>query len=312
MLTQPPVLPGVSYRNVRCWQRRLWVGEMATEHCGGFVFDGEMSTDLELAPCPDDPDPYYVEPTIKRLVQWGTPSHKHNQIRIAAPKIIFKGNVTAVGDGYIQRWRAQFMQTITEASWGARYSNGKSLRWRLNTTYGPLNDCYDGYLYPHFDRAFSGDAGKYKAEFTDNDYPAQLFFKEYSGDPFNPNLAGSDDPLGKLSETEGRMRFCTYLAVVNDCEKTVITLAEHHWVLRWDGQYDFANGVWTSDDIDSFIEEVHHDRPGKYEKPDSSLKPALQLVHRKGMQELGSRDNGRVDSMDKWKAYARSESPADP
>jgi hypothetical protein len=202
---------------------------MATVQCDGFEFEGKLSTDLALAPTPDSPDPYYRESSVIWLVQYGTPSHKLNQLRISAPKIIFRGEVTARGDGNIRAWRAHYMQSITEANWGAKYSDGGSIRWRLNTSHGALSDSYDGYLYLHHDRDFRKDNGAYKATDDDCDHPAQLFFKEYSRDPFHPTESLTGDSLGLLVRTEGRMCFRTFLAAIKESEKTIVTLFEHHW-----------------------------------------------------------------------------------
>ena len=117
----------------------------------------------------------------------------------------------------------------------------------------------------HHDRGFTGSSGEYVAQDEDDDPPAQMFFKEYSGDPFNPSQLPGSVELGKLIRTEGKMCFRTFLAVVNDRTKTVVTLDEHQWTLNWGGTYDFENERWTSDTIERFIEQQSHHVSGKHE-----------------------------------------------
>src|SRR5262249_55481617 len=110
-----------------------------------------------------------------------------------------------------------------------------------------------------------GTEGQYETEVCDRDGPAQLFFKEFSGDPFAPTRRAAAEPLGKLLRTEGKMRFHTYLAVVNRGSRSVVTLWEHHWTLTWDGAYDFLSGTWTSASIESFLDQRDCDAAEKYE-----------------------------------------------
>src|ERR1700730_15944526 len=120
---------------------------MATIECQGFVFDGKLTVSEENATEPDYPENYFGG-SARRTghVMYGTPRCIPGMVRIAAPKIVFAATVTARGDGNIRAWTAGFLQAITEARWGAHYSDGKTLWWRLNTTNGALNDGYNGSL----------------------------------------------------------------------------------------------------------------------------------------------------------------------
>jgi hypothetical protein len=253
---------------------------MVRIECQSFVFDGRMTVAEEDAPELDHPENYFGG-SGKRTghVQYGTPRCIPGMIRIGAPKIVFTATVTARGDGNIRAWTAGFLQAITEARWGARYSDGKCLWWRLNTTNGPLNDGYDGTLFKDHDRRFSPteEARLYVATDDDHDRPGQMFFKEYSGDPFRPDRSPDGGPLGKLVRTEGRMLFNTYLAAVNHGTKSVVTLDEVRWTLTWDGTYDFETSTWASDDISGFLRHERLERAARHENLTAASKTPFSL-----------------------------------
>jgi hypothetical protein len=150
------------------------------------------------------------------------------------------------------------------------------MRWRLNTTHGPLKDGDDNCPFLHHARNFrtTGEADIYEASDHDSDPPAQLFFKEYSGDPFHPDLFPGTEVSGRLVRTEGRMCFHTYLTAVNLVTKSVVTLDEHHWTLNWGGSYEFDTTGWISDGIDVFLQHQPCERAGAYENlTDESATP---------------------------------------
>jgi hypothetical protein len=208
---------------------------MAEVECEGFLFNGTMSVELEDAPTPDTPENYFADSGMAGRILYGTPRCHRDKIRIGAPRIVFTGNVTARGDGSIRQWTAGFLQAISFAEWGAVYTDGKTINWRLNTRFGPLKDGYEDSLFLHHDRDFTGAQGQYEASVKDCDCPAQMFFKEYSGDPLHP---GSGAPVS-------RMAFRTYLAAVNRVTKSVVTLWENHWTLTWDGRFESGTNTWT-------------------------------------------------------------------
>lgn len=249
---------------------------MAKEHCDGIEFDGKISVEFGPPGVPGYPDPYYAESRMTDSIQQGTPRHRLQQIRLTAPTIIFTARVTARGDA--RHWKAGFLQAVTEAHWGANYSDGKVHRCRLNTTYGHLKDGYDEssiFMKPEWSFTQSEDEpGLQATSVNASDSPAQLFYKQYSGDPFHPLTPQAGAELGKLARTDGKMIFRTFLAVAHAGRKSVVILGEHRWTLTWDGSYDSEDGTWTSDNIDGFIVqddydlgEVHADLTAASETP---------------------------------------------
>jgi hypothetical protein len=92
-----------------------------------------------------------------------------------------------------------------------------------------------------------------------------MYFREYSGDPARPHHQPAGAALGRLERTEGRYRFRTYLAAVNRCRKSVVTLAESHWTIVWEGTYDFDSKMWAPVDADAVLTHQEYDQAAKYE-----------------------------------------------
>jgi hypothetical protein len=180
--------------------------------------------------------------------------------------MVFTARVMASGSA--EHWKAGFLQAVTESHWEARYSNNKVLRWRLNTTRGPLKDGNDEssiFMTPEQPFPAPDDQGRQTLAVRACDSPALLFFKEYSGDPFHPTSQVGGEGHGKLIRTEGKTVLHTYLAVANDRRKSVVTLGKHCWTLAWDGTLDFDACTWQSDDIARFLSEEGHDEVACYE-----------------------------------------------
>jgi hypothetical protein len=131
------------------------------------------------------------------------------------------------------------------------------MRCRLNPAYGPLNDTRHRTLFMAPAWGFTQTApNQYlRSDLSANDSPIQLFLRRYSGDPFHPGVPLSNSPLQTLVQTTGIMRFITYLAAANLGTRSVVTLAECHWTLTWDGQYVNDTDTWTPGTEFLFYEE---------------------------------------------------------
>jgi hypothetical protein len=143
------------------------------------------------------------------------------------------------------------------------------LKYRINTDHGLVRD--GGSDHPLFFRRghslqTTGLPGAYECHFSNSDTPSVTYVTGFSGDPFNAHTPPPDG-LGQLSRTEGKLNFHTFLAVVNKRTEAILTLAESHWTLTWDGTYDFASKTWTPNDPDRIVTHQESDFATTYENP---------------------------------------------
>jgi hypothetical protein len=251
---------------------------MAAETCAGVRFEGELTVEVREAISPDWPPTFFADSQVVGLTRFGTTGcYREPRLWLGAPTIWFRGRIIATGDERVREWRAGFLQTISEAHWTGYYSDGKVLQYRLNTTHGHLKDGMDYSLFMKNEWPFrqTEAEGVHRVDVHAEDGPAHMYFREYSGDPGRPGEQPAGAALGRLQRTEGRYRFRTYLAVVNHYRKSVVTLAESHWTIVWDGSYDFATRTWVPVDVDRVLRHQEDDRPAKYENltPDSTPPP---------------------------------------
>jgi hypothetical protein len=252
---------------------------MATQQFGGFIFQGTLKVRLE---CP--PDRCDVlrgraqQPPWRFLYRFGTTPttpERPERLKIDAPQVWFDCQVKASGKGNIDDWEAGILQSISHASWVAHYSNGAELRYRVNTGQGLIRDGEStDYLFFRNGHSLKATAlsDVYEVQFMDHDSPSVTFVTEFSGDPFHPH-ALPGNRLGQLNRTEGKVDFHTFLAMVNQRTESIITLAESHWTLTWDGTYDVTTKTWNPNDPDGIITHTESCRAITHENPRHSAVP---------------------------------------
>src|SRR6266542_930583 len=241
---------------------------MAAEESWGVRFEGTLSVAVEDAINPDCPPNFFADSQMAGRARFGTTGcYRESRLWLGSPKMCFRGLITAGGDDSVRQWRAGFLQSISEAYWNGHYSDGKVLQYRLNTNSGPLKDGLDYCLFmkPEWSLNPTETPSVHRVEVFGDDGPANMYFREYSGDPSRPNHQPEGAALGQLMRTEGKYRFQTYLAVVNEYRKSIVTLGECHWTLVWDGAYDFAARNWTPVNVEQVLTLQEWDRAAKYE-----------------------------------------------
>jgi len=176
--------------------------------------------------------------------------------------------VTARGDGNFQNWEAGILQSISAGSWRACYSNGHELRYQVDTGNGPIRDSesteslFARRGYPLQSTALPS---VYEVNFSNHDSPPVTFLTEFSGDAIHPHES-TGNGLGQLRSTEGKVDFQAFLAVISS-EGAIVTLSECHWILTWDGTYDFASKTWRRTDPNAVIRWTQSDLSRTYENP---------------------------------------------
>jgi hypothetical protein len=244
---------------------------MAVQQWQDIVFGGALDVTLDVPPYPDYPDGFLVDRGQEGLARFGTTRHAPQSLWIGPPRIIFKCKAVAGGTGDLSPWRACLLQSISYATWSGHYANGERLSFRLNTNNGLLKDGRSGslfYRWPHrFEPGSTPDI--LEVEFVDEDATQAMFWREFSGDPFNPQ-AGTPS---SLTRTEGEWRFRTFLAAVNELARVVVTLAECHWNLMWCGEYDCDARLWRPSATGSVLTHQEVDQARLYENPASASEP---------------------------------------
>jgi hypothetical protein len=243
---------------------------MATQQWGDIVFGGALSVTLSVPPYPDYPDGFLIDRGETGLTRFGTTRHPPQSLWIGPPRILFTCKA-AGGGGGLAPWRACLLQSINHSTWSGHYANGERLSFRLNTDYGPLKDGRSGSLFYRWTRRFEpGSApGILEASFEDDDATQAMFWREFSGDPFNPQ-AGTPS---RLLRTEGDWRFRTFLAAVNESARVVVALAECRWDLTWSGEYDYDAKSWRPSGSGGVLTYQIIDQAGVYENPASASEP---------------------------------------
>jgi hypothetical protein len=245
---------------------------MATQSHGDLTFVGRLRVELDDAEEPTYPDGFLLEAHRTGHICFGTTRPPPQGLWLGAPKIRFNGMVATTGPGSHRHWEIGFLQTISWAAWTGHYSNSEQLRFRLNTDNGPLKDGGAESLFFRWTRRLEGTApNTFEAEIDDSDCPAVMFWREYSGDPFQPH-SGPTTRLGRLLRTEGEWRFHTFLAAVNQTAKSIITFAECQWVLAWEGAYDYDSELWNPK-AEAMIIHREIDQAGLYENPGAASAP---------------------------------------
>jgi hypothetical protein len=235
------------------------------------VFGGTLAVTLDVAGYPDYPDGFLVDHGQVGLARFGTTRQAPQSLWLGPPRILFNCKAVASGTGELTAWRVGLLQRISHASWSGYYANGERLRFRLNTDHGPLKDGRSGSLWYRWTRRFEPGStpGFLEAVFDDEDSTQAMFWREFSGDPFDPQ-AGTP---GRLVRTEGEWRFRTFLAAVNESARVVVTLAECHWDLTWCGEYDFDARSWRPSGSGSMITHREFDQAGVYQNPVAAASP---------------------------------------
>src|SRR6516164_8131389 len=114
---------------------------MAAQKFGRLIFRGILTVRLEQAP-----ERIGVVPGPAQQATWtlpfryGTTATPIDTLKIDAPQIRFKCNVTARGTGNVDDWESGILQSISHASWVAQYLNGAQLKYRLDTDHGLVRD----------------------------------------------------------------------------------------------------------------------------------------------------------------------------
>jgi len=189
---------------------------------------------------------------------------EYEELWLFPPRIVFTGAVTVHGaPAQMRQWVVGIIQTITSSNRIAHYGGGKTRHLRLDTTSGALRDGSESSIFYTSAEKFSlvGFANpNHKATVSDDDTPNFKLPTSYSGDPSSPHNALMQSPLLR---TEGTDIFKTYLAVVNETTKTIITLGDCDWEVSWNGNYDAEKKQWrpTADDFHRF---TPHDRAAVY------------------------------------------------
>jgi hypothetical protein len=266
---------------------------MATFEFDGLVFQGSLN--VASAPTPDRAD---VVPGASQRADWphlfrfGTTSATPERLKIDAPEIRFNWVVKATGTNNKHDWEAGILQSISEASWAAHYSNGAELKYRVKPGPGLVRDG-DSTAYVFLrgghllSQASTCGPNVYLARWTDSDSPPVTFITQFSGDPFNSQ---SPPPSGleKLARTTGKVKFHAFLAVINNRTGPILTLAECHWDLTWEGSYEFESKTWTPN-IDNMVTiQSQTDCPRLYPNPGD---PAVSLPFRLEKAEIANQRN---------------------
>jgi hypothetical protein len=246
---------------------------MATQECGDLRFGGELAVTLDTALLPEYPDGFLVDARQAWLMRFGITRRQPQCLWIGPPKVCFAGKVTVGGTGHLSQWKAGLLQSISHATWSGYYTNNQELHFRLNTDAGLLKDGSDDSLFFRYPRDFeAGSSSICQVEINDSDSAQATFWREFSGDPRRPHedAAGS---LGRLARTQGQWHFQTFLAAVNHAARLVMTLAECHWSISWNGVYDYQAGAWHSEGNGEMIAHTEVDRAELYEIPSASPSP---------------------------------------
>ena len=245
---------------------------MAILEFGGFIFEGSLNVTFvqvsdrlpSVLPGPAQ------QPTWPLLFRYGSPGER---LKIDAPQVCFECGLTARGKGDVRDWEAGILQSISFASWAAQYSNGSELRYRLDTDHGLVRDGgSEDSLFFRLRHSFKATALP-EVKSLNRDAPGVTFVTEFSGDPFHPHTSPGNR-LGQLERTEGKVNFHAFLAVLNQRTGSILTLAESHWILNWDGTYDFASKTWMPNGPDGIITHTESDVARSYENPND---PAVSL-----------------------------------
>jgi hypothetical protein len=233
------------------------------------TFVGTMDVTLEQSPEGGDVVGPAQQPTWPFLFRFGTTSPPE-RLKIDAPRICLECKVRVSGTGNVDDWEVGILQSISQASWVARYSNDMELKYRLKINHGMLRDGKStDFLFSRKGHALkqSDEPEVYEVQFCNIDVPRVTFVTQYGG--------------GLLRHTEGNVHFHSFLAVENKRTRSILTLAECHWTLTWDGTYNFATKAWTPDDAEGVIKHNESLLTSIYEKPNEvsslpfSLDPAL-------------------------------------
>jgi hypothetical protein len=245
---------------------------MATLEFDGLLFEGALKVTLRQAPERIDVLPGAAQPPAwPHLFRFGTTQTTPERLKIDAPTVCFDWEVRASGKGGGRDWEAGVLQSVSHASWGASYADGAELGYRLNTGLGLLRDGDPNGFFLRWGHPLGPAAAPdtYGRKVSDSDAPGVTLVTEFSGDPLRPYPVPGGGVV-KLNRTEGKVNFHTFLAVVNKRTGSVLTLAECHWGLTWDGAYDFASKTWSPDDPDGIIILNERDRAVPYADPRGS------------------------------------------
>ncbi len=273
---------------------------MAIQAFGGLIFEGTLT--VTLVPPPDRSDVVHravANPARPGPFLFGTTSAPGEKVKINGPQVCFEWKVRANGTGNVHDWDAGMLQSISHGSWVAHYSNGEELKYRLNTDYGFVRDGEStNSLFFRKGHSLKPTAltEAYEFQFLDPDVPSVTFVTEFSGNPFHPDESAGGH-LGQLSCTEGKVEFSAFLAVVNKTTRSIITLAESHWTLTWDGIYDFSSKTWAPKDPDGIITHNESDLARTFENPRN---PAVSLPFSLNAEVANERK--QVWTSDGWKA----------
>src|SRR5579862_9194675 len=196
---------------------------MAVQKCYKLDFGGTLRVEVGYASCREDVRHGTAqEQTWPKRYRFGTTFTPPERLKIDAPRVCFdclvKANVTGIGYDY----EAGILQSIFHASWLARYSNGEKLKYRVNTDRGLVRDGRtDNPIFIQNGHPFKMTS-VVEVSFIEQDQPGVTFLTELPEDLLHPCLPPAK-PLPQLSRTEGKVKFHTFLAVLNRKTQAITT-----------------------------------------------------------------------------------------
>jgi hypothetical protein len=147
--------------------------------------------------------------------------------------VTFDATVYSGGPLEVRReWQVGLLQSIVESTRTASYDNGVTRRFRLDTSSGPLSDCFTEHA-PFFGEDGPESLVQYPARVDAQDDPSFWMPLEFKG---------SHAEAQPLVSTSGQDRFCTFLVIARERDKSVVVLTRLDWAVSWNGT--FKKGEW--------------------------------------------------------------------